>query len=162
MRKLVHAAAAATLLLSSTACQNALGDDYGPMTGTWKVTITAFEHIPADPGTLCDVETTYVIRQVGNEMEGRSTPAVAHCANPATGRSFDVEKFSGVVRGPVEDGRIDVSDYGDWHCIAELNPTRIVGYMESYGGIVGQERVVRSGTCVLEKISDQGYDGPEA
>ena len=162
MRKLVQAAAAAALILSAAGCQNALGDADGPLTGTWKVTITGFQRWATQPQLTCDVQTTYVMRQEGNEIEGRSEASVATCTD-AAGTIVTYDKYAGVVRGPVENGRIDVSDAGDWHCIAELHPTRIEGYMESYGGTGGGPiQTVRSGTCMLEKVSDAGYDGPRA
>jgi hypothetical protein len=163
MRKLVHAAAAAVLMLSAAGCQNALGDADGPLTGTWKVTITDFQRWATQPHITCDTETTYVMRQEGREIEGRSEISLATCTNSQNGTTTTSQKGGGVVRGPVENGRIDVSDAGDWHCIAELHPTRIEGYLESYGGVYGEPmQTVRSGTCVLEKISDAGYDGPRA
>ena len=162
MRKLLHAAAAAALLLGNTACQNALADDYGPMTGTWKVTITGFKHWPANPEWECDTETTWTMRQEGSEIEGVSSEGTATCRNTATGAVDVMQKGRGVVRGPVENGHVDISDAGGWHCLGEMHPTRIEGVLESYGGVLGQEHTLRSGTCVLEKISDEGYYGPRA
>jgi hypothetical protein len=163
MRKLVHAAAAAALLLSATACQNALGDDYGPLTGTWKVTITDFKYWPANPSLECDVATSYQIRQEGSEIEGVSTESTMTCVDSATGATSTYSKHPGVVRGPVENGRVQISDAGGFHCIAEMHPTRLEGVLESYGGRADEPmQTLRSGSCVLEKVSDEGYYGPRA
>lgn len=163
MRKIVHAAAAAALLLSATACQNALGDDYGPLTGTWNVTITDFKYWPSHPALECDVETSYQIRQEGSEIEGVSTESTMTCVETVTGEIQTYSKGPGVVRGPVENGRVHISDAGGFHCIAEMHPTRLEGVLESYGGLASEPmQTLRSGSCVLEKVSDEGYYGPRA
>jgi hypothetical protein len=132
------------------------------MTGTWKVTITDFKWSPGNPEWECGVQTTYVIRQEGKEIEGISTEDPAECVNTETGAIDRFAKVAGVVRGPVEDGHIHISDAGGWHCVAEMHPTHIEGVLESYGGILGQEHTLRSGKCVLDRVSDEGYYGPRA
>jgi len=103
------------------------------------------------------------MRQEGNEVEGVSTQGVMTCVNNATGRIETHDMGPGVVRGPVENGHMEVSEAGGFLCIAELHPTHIEGVLESRGGIVGgPDFSVRSGKCVLEKISDEGYYGPRA
>ena len=153
-------AAAAALALSLSACQNALGDDYGPLTGTWKVTITGFQ-VSNALQYFCDVQTTYVFRQEGNEFEGESEESPMTCRDTATGTTYAGTKIPGVVRGEVENGRVHLSDAGRWHSFSEMDPRRMVGYLESYDG-VGTMPVTRSGTIVMEKISDDGFYGPPA
>jgi len=166
MRKFVHAAAAASVLLATAGCQNAFSDADGPLTGTWRFTATGYQPNPTDSTYVCDLQTTYVMRQEGSEIEGRSDAATFHCRNKDTGRVFPSDfKEAGVVRGPVKDGAFYLSDSGNWHCLGELSgsPARLEGHLESYGGWVGQPmQTVRSGTCVLEKVSNAGYDGPAA
>lgn len=152
------------MMLAVAGCQNAFSDDLGPLTGTWKVTITDFMYWPAVPQWSCDTETTYTIRQEGREIEGVSTDGVNVCTNTQTGAVDRLMKIAGVVRGPVENGHVHISDAGGFHCVAELHPTRMVGVLEAYGS--GPDGVGtktwQSGTCVLEKISDAGYTGPRA
>jgi len=160
MRRFVFAAAAAALLLSTAGCQDILNNADGPMTGTWRFTVTGHQVSPTHPEYLCDLETIYVIRQEGKEMEGRSEAAHARCTDHNVNRTYPSLKEAGVVRGPVENGRIDITDSGNWNCQGDLHPTRIEGVMAIYWGEPTQ--VTRVGTCVLEKISDEGYDGPPA
>ena len=157
----IRIAAAATLALALAGCQNALADADGPMTGTWRFTVTNFQYwAPGVPQYACDMQTTFMVRQEGAELEGVSEEAPFTCTDPATGASSTGSKLAGVIRGEVENGRVHFSDAGGWHCFAELHPTRMEGYMESYGALMGEPiRTVRSGTCVLEKISDLGWDG---
>jgi hypothetical protein len=160
----IRIAAAAALALTLAGCQNALSDADGPMTGTWRFTVTGFEYwAPGAPQYACDMQTTFSVRQEGAELEGVSEETTFTCTNAATGASTTSAKGAGVIRGEVEDGRVHVSDAGGWHCFAELHATRMEGYLESYGSVAGQpDQTVRSGTCLLEKLSDQGYDGPRA
>ncbi|HET7233411.1 MAG TPA: hypothetical protein VFJ16_25595 [Longimicrobium sp.] len=162
MRKLLNAAAAATVVLALAGCQNALGDARGPMTGTWKFTMTGFQQSPVDSTITCNMETTYVVRQEGGQLEGRGSGGNVICYRGQTSLGGTYWE-GGVVRGEVENGHVHTSDAGNFHCFAELHPTRMEGYLESYGGWANEpSRTVRSGTCVLEKISDVGYDGPRA
>jgi hypothetical protein len=102
------------------------------------------------------------VRQEGAELEGVSEAAATTCIR-RDGSPTTISKPAGVVRGEVENGRVHVSDAGGYNCFAELHPTRIEGYLESYGAVAGQPmQTVRSGSCVLEKLSDVGYDGPRA
>jgi len=160
----IRIAAAATVALALAGCQNALADADGPVTGTWRFTVTGFQHwSPGAPQYLCDMQTTFVVRQEGAELEGVSEEAPFSCTDPATGASSTGSKPAGVIRGEVENGRVHVSDAGGWHCFVELHPTRMEGYLESYGGLAGEPmQTLRSGTCVVEKLSDVGYDGPGA
>ena len=162
MQKL-RIAAVAALALALSACQNALNDDYGPMTGTWRVTITGYQPWAAQPEFVCDVQTTIVIRQEGSDIEGESVESPMACADTRAGTAFTHTKIPGVVRGEVESGRVRIYDAGGYYCFGELDPSRIEGYLESYGG-VGSELMgtLRSGVCVLEKISEAGYYGPRA
>lgn len=163
MRKLLSAAVAATAVLALAGCQNALGDARGPMTGTWKFTMTGFQQSPVDSTMVCDMETTYVIRQEGRELEGRGSGGYVYCRRTNGTNLGRTYWEGGVVRGQVENGQVHTSDAGNFHCFAELHPTRAQGYLESYGGYTSEpSRTIRSGTCVLEKISDVGYDGPRA
>jgi hypothetical protein len=133
------------------------------MTGTWRYTVTGFQLSPGTPDITCDMETVIVVRQEGSEVEGVSSDSQKTCTHHPTGTSTQSEKMAGVLRGEVENGRVHVSDAGNWHCFAELHPTRLEGYLESYGGVGDQpSQTIRSGTCVLEKISSVGYDGPRA
>ena len=158
-----HTAAAAALVLGLSGCQNALADADGPMTGTWRYTVTDFQRYPVGAATTCEMQTVIVVRQEGSQIEGISDTSEAVCTDHPTGTVSRSEKIAGVLRGEVENGRVHVSDAGDWHCCAELHPTRLEGYLESYGGVGGQpSQTIRSGSCVLEKISDVGYDGPRA
>jgi hypothetical protein len=111
---------------------------------------------------LCDLETIYVLRQDGGSVEGRSDEAYARCTDLPSGRIWAIRKEAGVVWGNVENGRIDLSDTGNWHCLAELHPTRLEGHLEIYYSTSADTsiQVLKSGTCVLEKISDVGYGGP--
>jgi hypothetical protein len=162
MRKLLTAAAAATAVLALAGCQNAFSDARGPMTGTWKYSFTGFEESPLSSGYQCSMENTYVIRQEGRELEGRATDSYITCTD-GHGHTGSRPWTGGVVRGEVENGRVHTSDTGNYPCFAELHPTHMEGYMESYGGWADEPiRTVRSGVCVLEKISDVGYDGPRA
>lgn len=155
-------AAAVALALSLSACQNALGDGYGPLTGTWKVTITGFQQSAQFPHYLCDVQTTYVIRQEGNEIEGESAESPMTCHDTTTGGTIPSSKIPGVVRGEVENGRVHLSDAGRFHSFSEMDPTRMQGYLEGYDGLPDQNQITRSGTIVLEKVSGKGYYGPPA
>jgi hypothetical protein len=167
MRKFIHAAAAASVLLPATACQNLLGDGRGALTGTWRFTATGYAPSSLEQTYVCDLQTTYTIRQEGNQLEGRSEAATSHCRDTTTGRQYPGEfKDVGVVRGPV-DHHFDISDSGNWHCVGTMpggnNPTRIEGQLESYGWTQATGDVTfHGGSCVLEKLSDAGYDGPAA
>jgi hypothetical protein len=153
-------ASAAALVLALSGCQNALSDVRGPMTGTWRYTVADFRRFPVDAFTTCNMEAVIVIRQEGSEIEGISGNSESVCTYHPTGNQRP-GKIGGVVRGEVENGRVHVSDTGDWHCFAELHPTRLEGYLESYRSSGdGPDQTIRSGTCVLEKISDVGYNGP--
>jgi hypothetical protein len=159
----IRIAAAATLALALAGCQNALADADGPMTGTWRFTVTSFKYWGSVPDYACDMQTTFSVRQEGAELEGESEDTTFTCTNAVTGASTTSFKGAGVIRGEVENGRVHFSDAGGWHCFAELHPTRMEGYLESYGGPADQPmQVTRSGTCVIEKLSDVGYDGPRA
>lgn len=167
MRRFTHAAAAASVLLATAGCQNLLNDADGPLTGTWRFTATGYAPMATHQSYVCDLQTTYVIRQEGTELEGRSEAAPFYCRDTTTGRRYPSDhKDPGVVRGPVKDGTFDITDSGNWACIGDLpagSPTRIEGHLESYGGTVENPNIVFSGgQCVLEKISDAGYDGPAA
>ena len=157
----LRTAAAAALAVTLAGCQNALADADGPMTGTWRFTVTAFRYgAPSAPQFSCDMQTTFIVRQEGSELEGRSEETSTACTDTSNGSSSTMFKPGGVIRGEVENGRVHLSDAGGYHCFAELHPSRMEGYLESYGGEPMQ--AVRSGTCVLEKLSDVGYDGPVA
>jgi hypothetical protein len=160
MRKLAYAAAAAILSLGSTACQNALADDTpAPLTGTWRFTATGYRATPHEPAVTCDHTTTFVIRQVENYVEGYSLPGTITCTGPNAPAGPQTFNASGV-SGEVENGRLTIFTSLLWQCFAELHPTRMEGYMESYSEYVGEGHdPIRAGTCMLEKISDEGFDG---
>ena len=160
----IRIAAAAALALAVAGCQNALADADGPMTGTWRFTVTGFQYWASGaPQYACDMQTTFAVRQEGPELEGVSEETSFTCTHSATGASTTSVKGAGVIRGEVEDGRVHFSDAGGWHCFAGLHATRMEGYLESYGGTLDEPmQTVRSGSCVLEKLSDVGYDGPRA
>ncbi|MFL5386818.1 MAG: hypothetical protein ACJ8GN_30360 [Longimicrobiaceae bacterium] len=157
----LRTAAAAALAIALAGCQNALADADGPMTGTWRFTVTGFQYAaPASPQFRCDMQTTFTVRQEGSGLEGRSEETSTACTDTSSGSSTSLWKPAGVIRGEVENGRVHLSDAGGYHCFAELHPSRMEGYLESYGGEPMQ--TVRSGTCLIEKLSDVGYDGPRA
>jgi hypothetical protein len=68
----------------------------------------------------------------------------------------------GVVRGEIQDGRVHLSNAGDWHSRHGWDrPPR--GYLESYGGVLNEPmQTQRSGSFILNRISDEGYYGPAA
>jgi len=158
MRKLIHAAAALSLLLGA-ACQNAVADDEPqPLTGTWRFTATGYRTTPHEPAMTCNQTATYVLRQNHNYVEGYSPPITVTCTG-ANG-TIQVPWQPAVVSGEVENGRLSIFTSLLWQCFAELHPTRMEGYMESYSEYVGVGHdPIRAGTCTLEKISDEGWDG---
>jgi hypothetical protein len=156
--------AAALGMLALTACDRAITEPYGPLTGTWRYSATGFQYSPSHPDFTCALEVVIKVRQEGNQIEGRqeTEPAEFPCTY-TDGRVVMMGPAGGVIRGEIQDGRVHFSNAGNWHSFGEMAPDRIEGYLESYGGGSGDElRAVRSGSFVLERISDVGYYGPEA
>lgn len=160
MRKLAYAAAAAILSLGANGCQNALADDAPqPLTGTWRFTATGYRTTPHDPAISCDLTTTFVLRQGENDVEGYSLPTTVTCTGPNAPAGPQPFNASGV-SGEVENGRLIIYTSLLWQCFAEVHPTRMEGYMESYSEYIGEGHdPIRAGTCTLEKLSDTGFDG---
>lgn len=163
MRKILPAAALALLALAACDRMATEGNEAeGPLTGTWSYRATGYQYWPAQPEWSCDMETTIIVRQEGNELEGEAQEAQFVCRNALTGRT-DTFRHAGVVRGEVEGGRVHFSNAGNWHSFGELSPDRVEGYLESYGGVADQPAVtLKTGSFVLERISHQGYTGPRA
>lgn len=161
MRTILTLAATAAMLALS-ACDRAITEPYGAFTGTWRYRATGFQYWPAHPGITCTLEATLRVRQEGNAVEGVQTePAIFTCAYP-DGRTSTHEQY-GTIRGEIQDGRIHFSNAGGWHSFGELEPNRVEGYLESYGGVADQPaQTVRSGSFVMERISNDGYYGPPA
>jgi hypothetical protein len=160
MRKLAYAALAALLSIGAAGCQNALADDApGPMTGTWRFTLDGYRAVPRDPVRTCSVTRTVVLRQDGQYLQGNSPATTATC----TLQDGTTESFSwnpAVVSGEVENGRVNIFTDLVVQCFAELHPTRLEGYVESYSKYVGEGfDPIRQGTCTLEKISDDTFEG---
>ena len=138
MRRMIFSLAA---VLAFAGCDRAITEPYGPLTGTWRYTATGFQYWSSEPGVKCTLEAVIKVRQEGNSIEGEQTePAPFFCTYP--------------------DGRVHFSNAGGWHSFGELGPDRVEGYLESYGG--EPVRAVRSGSFVLERVSDDGYYGPRA
>ena len=163
MRRILSLAAAATMLAVS-GCDRAITEPYGPFTGTWRYQATGFQQWGSAPDITCSVEMVIKIRQEGNLIEGRETEdGPVFCAG-ADGRVEHSHVLSRVaISGEIQDGRIHFSIAGNWHSFGEVGPDRVEGYLESYGGTMnGPIQAQRSGSFVLERISNEGYNGPEA
>ena len=156
--------AAAVGMLALTACDRAITEPYGPFTGTWRYRAVGFQYSPSNPDFTCSLDVVIKVRQEGSRIEGvqESEPTLFHCTY-TDGRTSTMGPQYGVIRGEIQDGRVHFSNAGGWHSFGEMAPDRIEGYLESYGVGSGDEVTpVRSGSFVLERISDEGYYGPES
>lgn len=166
MRKLFALALVAGALSVSACDQQATEPGgNGSITGTWKYTATGFRPVAAGPDTVlsCSIETTYTVRQEGNEIEGVAPDVSATtCTNGV--RTWRDTNHGGVVRGEIRDGRIYITNAGGWHSFGErVGADRFEGYLESYGSYDnGPDVTRRSGSFTMERISHQGYGGPRA
>lgn len=162
MRKIFSVAAAAALMALS-ACDKAATEPQGVLTGTWSYRATGFKMWPGPDVSewACSIETRIVVRQENHELEGVSDEAQYTCTH-TDGRVSVSTWPAGVVRGEVQDGRVHFSNAGGWHSFGEIEPDRVEGYLQSYGGLQGQPETLQSGEFVLERISHQGYGGPRA
>jgi hypothetical protein len=162
MRRILSLAAVAAML-AVTGCDRAITEPYGPFTGTWRYRATGFQYWASNPGITCSLDAVIKVRQEGNSIEGEQTePRPFFCTYP-DGRVVEHGPQHGVIRGEIQDGRVHFSNAGGWHSFGELGPDRVEGYLESYGGTMdGPIQAHRSGSFVLERISNEGYHGPEA
>jgi hypothetical protein len=163
MRKILPAATLALLALAACDRMATEGNEAeGPLTGTWSYRATGYQYWPYHPEWTCDMETTIIVRQEGNELEGEAQETQAICRNALTGRT-DTLWHAGVVRGEVEGGRVHFSNAGNWYSFGEVTPDRVEGYLESYSTTQdGQPMIQKSGSFVLERISHDGFTGPRA
>lgn len=164
MRARILLPAAVAVLLPLGACDKlATSESDGTLTGTWRYRATGFKKDAPNPNLQCDMETILVIRQEeGGHIEGVSQEAVATCYGEGIHRQSDAEP-TGVVRGEVAGSQVHFSNAGNWHSFGELRDGRVEGYLESYGGTEADPDItLRSGSFTLERISDQGYEGPAA
>jgi hypothetical protein len=154
-------AAAALGMLALTACDRAITEPYGPFTGTWRYRATGFQYSASNPDFTCALDVVIKVRQEGNRIEGVQEKEAPFLCTYTDGRVVTMGPQYGVIRGEIQDGRVHFANAGSWHSFGEMAPDRIEGYLESYGG--GDALItVRSGSFVLERISDEGYYGPEA
>jgi hypothetical protein len=157
-------AAVVALLLVLPACQNALEEEPdGPMTGTWRYVATDYDLAPGSADRNCRLETNVKMRQTGRLVYGKADLVPNICTNQVTAKVDTIYMGESFVYGQVENGRVHFNFTGVWDSVGELNPSRIEGYLEAYGGgSGGQVQTYRSGHFVLEKTSDEGYDGPRS
>ncbi|CAA9298900.1 MAG: hypothetical protein AVDCRST_MAG68-244 [uncultured Gemmatimonadetes bacterium] len=162
MRSILTLAAAAAMLAVS-GCDRAITEPYGPFTGTWRYQATGFQQWGSAHDITCSIDLVFKVRQEGNSIEGRQTEPVPYFCKYPDGRMVEHGPQQGVIRGEIQDGRIHFSNAGNWHSFGEVGSDRVEGYLESYGGTTnGQVQAHRSGSFVLERISGEGYYGPEA
>lgn len=160
MRRALSVAALAAIV-GLAACDQALTESYGPLTGTWTFRATGYQQWAAHPDILCEAEATYVFRQEGNEIEGVSKSPHEVCRpDGGTGKPDTLAFPEGVVRGEVREGRLYITNAGNWHSFGEIQGDRVTGYLESYGGPTGQPLTVRSGSFEMVRVSGDGYEGP--
>ncbi|HEX8358524.1 MAG TPA: hypothetical protein VF613_00285 [Longimicrobium sp.] len=158
MRRILTLAA----LLALTGCDRAITEPHGPLTGTWRYQATGFQQWGSKD--TCSMDVVIKIRQVGNSIEGRQTAdAPVICAGPDGRVTREHVAWNGVIGGEVQDGRVHLSNAGSWHSFGAVEADRVEGYLESYGAFDnGPIQAQRSGSFVMERISDEGYHGPEA
>lgn len=163
IRTRVSAAVAAAVMLLSACDMQAVAPDGKSLTGTWRYRATGFQKMATHPDIKCDMEVVIQVREEdGGWIEGVSEEANATCYGPDGRPQTDVEP-TGVVRGEVKGANVEFSNAGGWHSFGKLKDGRVEGYLESYGGTEQDPYITaRSGTFTLERISDQGYEGPRA
>ena len=162
MRRALSAAALAAIV-GLAACDKALTESYGPTTGTWTYRATDFRPAAAThPDWICNLESTYVFRQEGNQIEGVSSNGRTLCRvgnGPMRPDSFP----DGVVRGEIREGRMYITNAGNWHSFGEIQGDRVTGYLESYSSWADEPMVpVKTGTFEMVRVSGDGYEGPRA
>jgi hypothetical protein len=153
------------MLASAAGCDSLTSESEGPLTGTWRYTATDVEYRFGDQVALCDLEGTYIVTQLGEDIEGVTYDAAIACTREdgTVYHPTGAAPNGWVVRGDVEDGRVYIANANGWASFGELAPDRVEGYLELYEGPSHDNLTPRrTGTFVMERISHEGYEGPRA
>lgn len=139
MRKIIVTAALAIVGLS--ACEKAISEPEGPLTGTWHYRAVDLQDGAAvNSPWRCTVDLRLDIVQEGNVLQGESRAgAPIACRNLVTGATSQQPVTTGPLQviGEVQDGRVHFSLSGAYHSFGELHPTQIQGHVEEYSGTLG-------------------------
>jgi hypothetical protein len=153
MRKIIVTATLAIVGLS--ACEKAISEPEGPLTGTWHYRAVDLKFGAATNNNWrCTVDLRLDVVQDGNLLEGQTRagdPIV--CRDIVTGGIDLLPVTTGPLKvvGEVQDGRVHFSLSGAYHSFGELHPTQIQGHVEEYSGTQGAPQVFNVGNFTLTR-----------
>jgi hypothetical protein len=153
MRKIIVTAALAIVGLS--ACEKAISEPEGPLTGTWHYRA---ENLLFGAHTSnnwrCTVDVRLDVVQDGNVLQGQTRPSdPVVCRDIVTGALDVLTMTEGPLQvvGEVQDGRVHFSLSGAYHSFGELHPSQIQGHVEEYTSIDGVPKIYEIGSFALTR-----------